>query len=143
LYITLIMKTSQPKHKTKKRKRTGICSRYENKCSINGRIWISKKEETFLGYGRVVLLERIKDYGSITKAAKSMGMSYRNAWELVASMNKLSEKPLVDRFTGGKGGGGTVLTKHGEKAIVLFWKLRSNLIAFLKKTEKEANNYKF
>jgi len=89
------MKTSQPKHKTKKRKRTGICSRYENKCSINGRIWISKKEETFLGYGRVVLLERIKDYGSITKAAKSMGMSYRNAWELVASMNKLSEKPLI------------------------------------------------
>ena len=109
----------------------------KDKYSINGRIWISKKEETFLGYGRVVLLERIKNYGSITKAAKSMGMSYRNAWELVASMNKLSEKPLVDRFTGGKGGGGTVLTKHGEKAIVLFWKLRSDLIAFLKKKEKK------
>lgn len=68
----------------------------------------------------MVLLERIKDCGSITKAAKSMGMSYRNAWELVASMNRLSDKPLVDRFTGGKGGGGTVLTKDGEKTITLF-----------------------
>lgn len=131
------MKTSQPKHKTKKRGETSPRGGHEKKYSINGRIWISKKEETFLGNGRVVLLERIKDYGSITKAAKSMGMSYRNAWELVASMNKLSEKPLVDRFTGGKGGGGTVLTKHGEKAIVLFWKLRSDLISFLKNKEKK------
>jgi molybdate transport system regulatory protein len=85
----------------------------------------------------VVLLERIRDYGSITKAAKSMGMSYRNAWELVASMNKLSEKPLVDRFSGGKGGGGTVLTKHGEKSIALFWKLRSDFLSFLNKKEKK------
>tara|TARA_B100000315_G_scaffold150307_1_gene139002 strand:- start:10779 stop:11201 length:423 start_codon:yes stop_codon:yes gene_type:complete len=131
------MKTSESKHKTKKKKRTSPHRRYENDYSINGRIWISEKEETFLGYGRVVLLERIKDYGSITKAAKSMGMSYRNAWELVASMNKLSEKPLVDRFTGGKGGGGTILTKHGEKAITLFWKLRSDLLSFFEKRKKE------
>lgn len=106
-------------------------------------MWVSRGDKTFLGYGRVVLLERIRDYGSITKAAKSMGMSYRNAWELVASMNKLSEKPLVDRFSGGKGGGGAVLTRHGEKAIGLFWKLRSDLMEFLKKKEKEVNHYKF
>ena len=43
----------------------------------------------------------------------------------------------MDRFTGGKGGGGTVVTEHGKKAIVLFWKLRSDLMAFLKKKEKE------
>ena len=66
-----------------------------------------------------------------------MGMSYRNAWELVASMNKLAEKPLVNRFSGGKGGGGTFLTKYGENAISLFWKLRSELISFLKNKEKE------
>ena len=137
------MKTTQSRHKTKKKKRTSPYERYKNDYSINGRIWISEGEETFLGYGRVVLLERIRDYGSITKAAKSMGMSYRNAWELVDSMNKLSDKPLVDRFTGGKGGGGTVLTKHGEKAIAWFWKLSSDFLAFLKKKEKEANNYKF
>jgi molybdate transport system regulatory protein len=131
------MKISQPKHKTKKRKRNSPHGRNENKYSTHGRISISKKAEPFPGYGRVALLERIKDYGSITKAAKSMGMSYRNAWELVASMNKLSKKPLVDRFTGGKGGGGTVVTEHGKKAIVLFWKLRSDLMAFLKKKEKE------
>jgi len=104
LYITLRMKISQPKHKTKKRKRNSPHGRNENKYSTHGRIWISKKEETFLGYGRVVLLERIIDYGSITKAAKSMGMSYRNAWELVASMNKLSKKTTGGSFYRWKGG---------------------------------------
>lgn len=105
--------------------------------SINGRIWISNGEETFLGHGRVVLLEKIKDYGSITQAAKSMGMSYRNAWELVSSMNKQANKPLVDRFTGGKGGGGAVLTIYGEKVITLFWKLHSDFIQFFKEKNKE------
>ena len=131
------MKISEPRHKTIKKKRTGPRESHENDYLLNGRVWISKGEETFLGYGRVVLLERIRDYGSITKAAKSMGMSYRNAWELVASMNKLAEKPLVNRFSGGKGGGGTFLTKYGENAISLFWKLRSELISFLKNKEKE------
>lgn len=131
------MKISEPRHKTIKKKRTGPRESHENDYLLNGRVWISRGEETFLGYGRVVLLERIRDYGSITKAAKSMGMSYRNAWELVESMNKLAEKPVVNRFSGGKGGGGTFLTEHGEKAIVLFWKLRSELISFLKNKEKE------
>ena len=109
--------------------------------SIKGRIWISKGESTFLGYGRVVLLERIKEYGSITRAAKSMGMSYRNAWELVDSINSQSDKPLVDRCSGGKGGGGTVLTRHGEKALALFWKLRSDFMKFTKDKEKELSAF--
>jgi molybdate transport system regulatory protein len=94
-----------------------------NKYKIKGRMWIAKGEETFLGYGRIVLLERIKEYGSITRAAKSMGMSYRHAWELVESMNRQASALLVETATGGKGGGGAVLTPMGEKAITVFWNI--------------------
>ena len=89
--------------------------------NVKGRMWIAKKGETFLGYGRIVLLERIKEYGSITQAAKSMNMSYRHAWELVESMNRQAGTPLVETATGGKGGGGAFLTPMGEKAIAIFW----------------------
>ncbi len=93
------------------------------KYNIKGRMWIAKGEETFLGYGRIVLLERIKKFGSITKAAKSMKMSYRHAWELVESMNCQADTPLVETATGGKGGGGASLTPLGEKAITIFWEI--------------------
>jgi molybdate transport system regulatory protein len=100
---------------------------------LRGRIWVEGKDGTFLGYGRVVLLERIKQYGSITMAAKSMEMSYRAAWELVESMNKQANVPLVETATGGKGGGGANLTEAGEKAIHGFWRLYEKFGEFLKK----------
>lgn|GEM_PF-236546 len=91
--------------------------------AVKGRIWIARGEETFLGYGRVVLLERIREYGSISQAARSMEMSYRHAWELVDSMNRQAPSPLVDTSTGGAGGGGARLTPLGERAVELFWEL--------------------
>ena len=108
----------------------------KDKYSVNGRIWIEKDGETFIGYGRVILLERIKKYGSISMAAKSMDMSYRHAWELVDSMNRLSRKRLVETSTGGKGGGGAKLTDEGEQAIELFWSLYNDLGTFLKEGKK-------
>ncbi len=106
---------------------------------FKGRVWIEGKEGTFLGYGRVVLLERIRQYGSISEAAKSMNMSYRHAWELVDSMNRQSRKPLVVTATGGKGGGGARLTETGEKAIDAFYEFYDDFKEFLKKEEKKIN----
>jgi molybdate transport system regulatory protein len=88
---------------------------------LRGRVWIEGPHGTFLGYGRVVLLERIRDYGSISAAARSMKMSYRHAWKLVESMNRQNRKPLVTMSTGGRGGGGAALTEAGEHAIDAFW----------------------
>ncbi len=88
---------------------------------IRGRLWIEGPAGTFLGYGRVVLLERIREHGSISAAARSMKMSYRHAWKLVDSMNRQSGTPLVEKSTGGRGGGGAVLTSAGERAIEGFW----------------------
>ncbi len=99
--------------------------------SFKGRIWIEGKEGTFLGHGRVVLLERIGQYGSISEAARSMGMSYRHAWDLVDSMNRQARTPLVETSTGGRGGGGTRLTAEGEKAIAFFQGMQERLKRFL------------
>ncbi len=102
-----------------------------------GRIWIENNGETFLGFGRVVLLERIREHGSISKAASSMEMSYRHAWDLIDSVNRQAGKPLVTTSRGGKGGGGAQLTKAGERAIKDFANLHQRLATFLEEeTEK-------
>ena len=85
--------------------------------AIDGRLWISKSEQNFLGKGRIDLLEQIMETGSITKAAKAMHMSYKAAWDAIDTMNNLAEKPLVQRSTGGKGGGGTLLTSYAHEVI--------------------------
>ena len=105
----------------------------------NGRIWIENNGETFLGFGRIVLLEKIREHGSISKAARSMKMSYKHAWDLVDSMNRQAGKPLVATSKGGKGGGGAQLTEAGERAIRDFTNLYERLIAFL---EQETKNLK-
>jgi molybdate transport system regulatory protein len=106
------------------------------KPGLRGRVWIDGPEGTFIGFGRVVLLERIIEHGSITKAAKSMEMAYRHAWDLVDSMNRQAKSPFVELATGGKGGGGAHVTKEGEKAIKVFWRFHKDLEAFLAKEEK-------
>lgn len=108
--------------------------------TVKGSIWIEGKQGAFIGSGRVVLLENIKKSGSISEAAKSMKMSYRQAWELVDSMNKQSKKPLVERTSGGAGGGGTMLTEEGERIIKLYKKLQNK---FRKFNETQSKNLVF
>ena len=66
-----------------------------------------------------------------------MEMSYRNAWELVDSMNTQASRPLVGAATGGKGGGGAHLTEEGEKAIKLFWQFYEDFQNFLIQEERK------
>lgn len=96
-----------------------------------GRVWIEGPDGTFLGHGRVVLLERIREHGSISAAARSMNMSYRQAWKLVASMNRQSNTPVVSMSTGGRGGGGAQVTEAGERAIAIFRSFRERFDEFL------------
>lgn len=90
---------------------------------IKGRLWLEKNGETWLSWGRVVLLERIRETGSIAAAARSMNMAYSHAWSLVAEMNRLAGRELVGRSFGGKHGGRAWLTPGGEAAIARFWDL--------------------
>jgi molybdate transport system regulatory protein len=107
------------------------------KPGLRGRVWIDGPEGTYIGYGRVVLLELILEHGSITKAARSMEMAYRHAWDLVDSMNSQAKKPLVELATGGRGGGGAIVTEEGKQVIKMFWKFHKDLQTFLKREEKK------
>jgi len=98
---------------------------------LAGRLWIEGHDGTFLGYGRVVLLERIVEHGSISAAARSMSMSYRHAWKLIDSINTQAAEPLVEMSTGGAGGGGAKLTAAGKQAIDTFWSAHAEFNAFL------------
>jgi len=100
---------------------------------VSGRLWIESGDETFLSWGRIVLLERIREHGSISAAARSMEMSYRHAWALCDAMNQLAPKPLVEMATGGHRGGGAKLTATGEAAIAEFWRLAQEFRLWLAK----------
>jgi molybdate transport system regulatory protein len=73
-----------------------------------------------VGPGKIALLEAIAEAGSISAAARSLGMSYRRAWELVAELNQTFSSPVVERITGGTGGGGAKLTRLGEALVLGF-----------------------
>jgi molybdate transport system regulatory protein len=107
---------------------------------VGGRVWLEKGGETFLAWGRVVLLERIREHGSISAASRSMGMGYRHAWELIDSMNRLAPEPLVEMKTGGKRGGGAKLTPAGEAAIEDFWKLVDEFGAWMNQRQPRAKS---
>ena len=88
--------------------------------ALDGNLWYQKSDKRYLGGDRISLLEKIDELGSITKAAKAVGISYKTAWDTINLINNLAEKPLVDRLTGGKGGGGTTLTAEGKKVVSQF-----------------------
>lgn len=73
-----------------------------------------------IGPGRADLLEAIGRGGSISAAARALGMSYRRAWLLVDAVNRCFRRPLVERATGGRGGGGAQLTAHGVEVLRLY-----------------------
>lgn len=105
------------------------------KLIANGRIWIETTEGPFLGYGRIELLEKIGELGSLKKAATAMKLSYRQAWDFVDQMNKRTGHPLVIMERGGKNGGGASLTPKGEAAIRLFHELNASFQQFLVSTK--------
>ncbi|RFD18493.1 LysR family transcriptional regulator [Komagataeibacter melaceti] len=71
-----------------------------------------------LGHGKIKLLEQIGRTGSISAAARAMGMSYRRAWLLVEAMNTAFTRPLVSAKPGGGGGAG--LSAEGETVLRLY-----------------------
>lgn len=87
---------------------------------LRGKLEVATEFGSFLGDKRIRLLEAIATYGSISQAAKNVPLSYKAAWDAIDAMNNLADQPLVLRSTGGKNGGGTLLTEHGRKTIALY-----------------------
>ena len=89
----------------------------KKKIEVSGTLSFKKTDRDFLGSDRIALLENIDECGSINKAAKLVGVSYKTAWDSINAMNNLSEKPLFIRTAGGKSGGGTILTDEGKELV--------------------------
>ncbi|MHB9834840.1 TOBE domain-containing protein [Paraburkholderia terrae] len=87
---------------------------------FGGSVWFRSGEQSLGGTQRIALLAAIGETGSITGAAKAIGMSYKAAWDAVDAMNNLAGETLVIRSTGGKGGGGTTLTPRALTLIDTF-----------------------
>jgi molybdate transport system regulatory protein len=104
---------------------------------IKSRIWIEADGDTLLGEGRVSLLKAIESTGSLSKAAKSLKMSYKKAWSLIDAVNKRAEHPVIVMSTGGKGGGGATLTPYGKSLINTFETINKNCWTFLDEQIKQ------
>jgi len=90
---------------------------------LQGNVWMTVDGQKLGGQDRVELLAAIAEQGSITGAAKAVGMSYKGAWDAIEAMNNLAGEPLVERAAGGKGGGGTRLTARGAQLVENFRKI--------------------
>ena len=94
----------------------------------DGRFWLTLNGKNFLGRGRVELLLRIRETGSISKAAKAMKMSYKAAWDAVDAMNASWQSTLVE-----SGPAGSRLTEDAEHLISAYQKAEARHAAFMRK----------
>ncbi|KMW73076.1 transcriptional regulator [Photorhabdus luminescens subsp. luminescens] len=78
------------------------------------------QQRLFADPRRILLLKQIKVTGSISQGAKLARISYKSAWDAINEMNQLADEIVVDRATGGKGGGGANLTHYGERLLQLY-----------------------
>ena len=81
--------------------------------------------DRMLGPGKMQLLEFIDATGSLSEAAKQMGMSYMRAWNLVQDMNKNPNRPMIEMSRGGSSGGNAIVTAFGKKVLTLYLQMDS------------------
>lgn len=106
--------------------------------ALQGEVWITLDGQSFGGHQRVALLASIAAHGSITQGAKAIGMSYKAAWDAIDAMNNLAGEPLLDRVAGGKGGGGTRLTRRGAQLVANFRRIEHEHNVFMQHLSRQS-----
>jgi molybdate transport system regulatory protein len=86
-----------------------------------------------IGPGKIALLEHIDKCGSISAAGRAMEMSYKRAWDLVDEINRICRQSAVEPQTGGKNGGGAVLTPFGAKLVKRYRRIERNAASAVRK----------
>ena len=94
---------------------------------------IDLDSEDRIGPGKIVLLEQIQACGSISAAGRAMEMSYKRAWDLVDEINRICRQAAVERQTGGKNGGGAVLTPFGLSLVARYRRIERDAASAVKK----------
>lgn len=95
------------------------------KAAVKFRLRITRGDDIAVGPGKIDLLAAIARTGSITSAARELGMSYRRAWLLVDTMNRCFKSPVVETEAGGRRGGGTALTEVGNEVVRRYRRIES------------------
>lgn len=83
-----------------------------------------------MGPGKAALLESVRDTGSISAAARALGMDYKRAWMLLETLDRAFDTPVVERSTGGPGGGGAMLTPFGLDLLGRYRRLEAAVVDF-------------
>ena len=110
----------------------------KEKMQAKSKIWIEAGGEVVAGDGKINLLERIEETGSIQKAAEEIGMSYRHAWGFLQKMEKRGGIKLVDTQVGGRDGGGAKLTPSGKDFLKRYLAFREGLDEYIGEKFKQA-----
>ena len=98
------------------------------KHKLSCKVWIQYKDQPLIGKGGAEILEAINKENSISKAAKTLGMSYRYVWNYLQDIQKTLDEPIVETFKGGKaGGGGAKLTDLGKNLLLEYRQVESYL----------------
>ncbi len=118
-------KTKIPDFGIKHVSRSGL--QPESGIVMRSKVWVEKDGKLLMGTGRATLLERIDQFGSISAAARSMKLTYRNAWLWVEAMNRLAPAPLVEKSAGGERGGYARLTEAGRRIVAEYKKERARV----------------
>jgi molybdate transport system regulatory protein len=82
-----------------------------------------------VGRDRIAMLQAVAAHGSITAAAKALGYSYKAVWDGLAAINNLLPRPALQTQSGGRGGGGAILTEEGHRLVAAFHRLEERLSA--------------
>ena len=98
-----------------------------NGLEIRSKIWIEVDGDPVFGKGRRLLLEAIDTHGSINRAAKEVGISFRKAWGHIKAMEERLGMQLVERTVGGRNGGGAVITEEAKQFLQKFELLESGI----------------
>lgn len=107
---------------------------------VEGSLWMTGQNGADLTAERVALLEAIGEHGSISAAAKALGLSYRKAWDAVNSINNLADPPLLERRPGGLHGGETLLTQQGQNLIDAFHRMEAEYQRMLAGMSREIDD---
>ena len=105
--------------------------------AIKAALQLRKGGDSRIGADRIRLLEVIGEMGSISAAAKTLGLSYKGAWDAVQALNNLFERPLVSAHPGGKAGGAAGVTPAGQAVILAFRKVESELSQAVEQLEQQ------
>ena len=90
---------------------------------------ILTKHSPAIGPGKAALVSHIDETGSISAAARAMGMSYRRAWKLVEALNESFSQPVVLTAIGGRRGGGAQVTAFGRKLVRAYHRMENKASA--------------